>query len=62
MCCVQVATHSHCRKAAVVRTFDIHPPERSGQLAGGEQGAQPYSSVQSFYKSQEWSGGAMPQF
>jgi hypothetical protein len=57
-----MATHPHSGEAVAVRTPDIHSPKRFGQLAGGEQGAQPYTTVQSVYESQEWSGGAMPQF
>lgn len=57
-----MATHPHSGEAVAVRTPDIHSSERFRQLAGGEQGSQPYIIVQSVYKSQEWSGGAMPQF
>jgi hypothetical protein len=57
-----MATHPHCGKATAVRTFDIHPPQGLGQFAGGEQGAEPYTTVQFVYESQKWSCGTMPQF
>jgi hypothetical protein len=57
-----MATNPHSGEAVAVRPPDIYSPKRFRWLAGGEQGAEPYVTVQSVYESQEWSGGAMPQF
>jgi hypothetical protein len=57
-----MATHPHSGEAVALRTLDIYPPKGAGWLAGREQSTQPYTTVQSVYKSEEWSSGAVPQF